>query len=86
MPRQRTAGIGIQTANRLQLLVKRQRSQASERAARHDSRQGNAVNPVHREKKLIRRELGLRSSRAWRRWKKAAERADRLAMVVGGAK
>lgn len=38
---------------------------------------GNVINHVRREKKFIRRELNLSSGRAWRRWKKAAERADR---------
>jgi hypothetical protein len=34
-------------------------------------------NPVRREKKAIRRELGLTTGRAWRRWLKAATRAER---------
>jgi hypothetical protein len=42
-------------------------------------RLGNYANTERREKKALRKELGLRSGRAWRRWYKAARRTERVA-------
>lgn len=42
-------------------------------------------NPSRREKRLIRRELGLTTGRAWRRWLKAANRAETGAAFRGVA-
>lgn len=58
MPLQRTAHIENQKANMSLKVLSRQREELAARAARHDSRLGNAVNHVRREKKLIRRERG----------------------------
>jgi hypothetical protein len=50
-----------------------QQAQAKKRGRQVDGR-GDLINPDRLEKKLLRREFGLTTGRAWRRFKKAAER------------
>lgn len=40
-------------------------------------RHGTLFNPHRHQKQLIRREFGLKTGRAWRRWYKAANRAEK---------
>lgn len=69
---ERKASLAERTAERIEHLRKQKHGV---------DRLGNYANRERREKKAIRRALGLTTGRAWRRWYKQARRRDRAQQV-----